>query len=120
MAAWARNRPLNGLVAHHDASSQYTALCYSERLTELGAKPSIGTVGDSYDNSMIESFNGVFKTECYKPLGPWKTRQDLEYAVCEYLDWYNNRRLHEQISMIPPVEKEQDYYNSTRTQDHRS
>ena len=117
MAAWTRNRPLDGLVAHHDAGSQYTALKYTERLAEIGATPSIGTVGDSYDNSMIESLNGVFKTECHKPLGPWKTRQDLEYAVYEYIDWYNNRRLHEQIGMIPPAEKEANYYASQPSQD---
>ena len=93
MAAWARNRHLDGLRAHSDAGSQYTALRYTERLADLGAAPSIGTVGDSYDNSMAESLNGIFKTEMLKPLGPWRTRDELEYAVFEYVDWYNTRRL---------------------------
>jgi len=116
-AAWTRNRPLEGLRAHSDAGSQYTALSYTERLADLGAAPSIGTVADSYDNAMAESLNGIFKTEMYKPMGPWRTRADLEYAIFEYVDWYNNRRLHEQIGMIPPAEKEANYYTSIRNQD---
>ena len=117
MAAWTRGRPLDGLRAHSDAGSQYTALRYTERLADLGVAPSIGTVADSYDNAMAESLNGIFKTEMYKPMGPWRTRADLEYAIFEYVDWYNQRRLHEQIGMIPPAEKEANYYASTRTQD---
>lgn len=120
MAAWTRGRPLAGLRAHSDAGSQYTALRYTQQLAELGVIPSVGTVGDSFDNAMAESLNGIFKTELYKPQGPWRTRKQLEYAIFEYVDWYNQRRLHEQIGMIPPTEKEQNYYNSTRTQDHRS
>ncbi len=116
MAVWSRNRPLVGLKAHSDAGRQYTALRYTERVVELGAAPSIGTVGDSYDNAMIESLNGVFKTEMYKSLGPWRTREELEYAIFEYVDWYNTRRLHEQIGMIPPAEKEANYYASIRSQ----
>lgn len=116
MAAWVRNRPLDGLRAHSDAGSQYTALRYTERLADLGAAPSIGTVGDSYDNPMAESLNGIFKTEMLKPMGPWRTRDELEYAIFEYVDWYNTRRLHEQIGMIPPAEKEANYYASNRNQ----
>lgn len=116
MAAWSRNRPLAGLRAHSDAGAQYTALKYTQRVAEIGAAPSIGTVGDSYDNAMAESLNGIFKTEMYKPLGPWRTRKDLEYAIYEYVDWYNHRRLHEQIGMIPPTEKEANHYTSTRNQ----
>lgn len=65
---------------------------------------------------MVESLNGVFKTEMYKSLGPWRTREELEYAIFEYVDWYNTRRLHEQIGMIPPAEKEASYYASIRSQ----
>jgi len=116
MAVWSRNRPLAGLRAHSDAGSQYTALRYTERLADIAAAPSIGTVADSYDNAMAESLNGIFKTEMYKPMGPWKTRDQLEYAIYEYVDWYNMRRLHEQIGMITPAEKEANYYASTRNQ----
>ncbi len=116
MAAWKRNRPLAGLKAHSDAGSQYTALRFTERLADLGAAPSIGSVGDSYDNSMAESLNGIYKTELVKPAGPWRTVDQLEYATFEWVDWYNERRLHEQIGMIPPAEKEAIYYASTQGQ----
>lgn len=116
MAAWKRNRPLAGLKAHSDAGSQYTALRYTERLADLGAAPSIGTVGDSYDNSMAESLNGIYKTELVKPAGPWRTRDQLEYATFEWVDWYNTRRLHEQIGMITPDEQEAIYYGASRGQ----
>jgi len=116
MAAWKRNRPLAGLTAHSDAGSQYTALRFTERLADLGAAPSIGSVGDSYDNSMAESLNGIYKTELVKPAGPWRTFDQLEYATFEWVEWYNTRRLHEQIGMIPPAEKETTYYASTRSQ----
>lgn len=114
MAVWKRNRPLAGLRAHSDAGSQYTALRYTERLADIEAAPSIGTVGDSYDNSMAESLNGIYKTELVKPAGPWKTRDQLEYATFEWIDWYNTTRLHEQIGMIPPAEKETTHYDSNR------
>ena len=116
MAAWTRGRPLDGLTAHSDAGSQYTALRYTERLADIGAAPSVGTVADSYDNSMAESLNGIFKTEMVKPMRPWRTRDELEYATFEYVDWYNQRRLHEQIGMIPPAEQEANYYASIRNQ----
>ena len=116
MAVWKRNRPITGLRAHSDAGSQYTALRYTERLADLDAAPSIGTVGDSYDNSMAESLNGIYKTELVKPAGPWKTRDQLEYATFEWIDWYNTRRLHEQIGMIPPGEKEAIHYASNHSQ----
>jgi putative transposase len=116
MAVWKRNRPLVGLKAHSDAGSQYTALRYTERLAGLDAAPSIGTVGDSYDNAMAESLNGIYKTELVKPGGPWKTTDQLEYATFEWVDWYNTRRLHQQIGMIPPAEKEAIYYASNHTQ----
>jgi len=91
-------------------------LRFTERLADLGAAPSIGSVGDSYDNSMAESLNGIYKTELVKPAGPWRTFDQLEYATFEWVEWYNTRRLHEQIGMIPPAEKETTYYASTRSQ----
>ncbi len=100
MAAWSRGLPLDGLIAHSDAGGRYTALRYTERLADIGAAPSIGTVGDSYDNAMAESLNGIFKTELVKPMGPWRTRKDLEYATFEYVDWYNQRRLHGACQMV--------------------
>lgn len=116
IAIWRRDRPLNGLVAHSDAGSQYTAMRYTQRLADIGAVPSIGTVGDSYDNAMVESFNGIYKTELVKPFGPWKTTAQLEFATFEYIDWYNNRRLHEQLGMITPIEKEAAYYHQHQDQ----
>lgn len=116
IAVWRRATMLDGLIAHSDAGSQYTALRYTERLADIGATPSIGTVGDSYDNAMAESFNGIYKTELVKPFGPWKTTTNLEFATFEYIDWYNNRRLHEQIGMITPTEIESSYYHQNQDQ----
>ena len=112
MAVWKRDRPLDKLTAHSDAGSQYTAVKFTNRLAEIGAAPSIGTVADSYDNSMAESLNGIYKTELVKPNGPWKTRDQLELATFEWIDWYNNRRLHEHFGMTPPTEKETSHYNN--------
>lgn len=96
---------------------QYTALRYTERLADLGVAPSVGSVADSFDNAMAESLNGIYKTEFVKPIRPWRTRNQLEYATYEWVGRYNQRRLHEQIGMIPPAEKEANYYASTQHQD---
>ena len=113
-AVWARRRALKGLIAHSDAGSQYTAIRYTERLAEIGARPSIGTVGDSYDNSLAESFNGLYKNELIKPQGPWRNAEHVELATLTYIDWFNNRRLHSEIGHRPPAEAEADYYRSRR------
>ena len=113
-AVWTRRRPLDGLVAHSDAGSQYVAIRYTERLAEIGARPSIGTVGDSYDNSLAESFNGLYKNELIKPQGPWRNAEQVELATLAYVEWFNTRRLHSEIGNVPPSEAEADYYHHHR------
>jgi len=79
---------------------------YTERLAQAEAVASVGTVGDSYDNAMAEAFNSLFKAELVRNKGPWRSIDDLEVAVAEYIDWYNHRRLHGEIGLVPPVEYE--------------
>ena len=92
--------------------AQYVAVRYSERLATEGAVASVGSTGDSYDNALAEAFNSFFKTECIRNPhlpgrdGPWRGIDDVEIAVAEYLDWYNHRRLHGELGMVPPVEYE--------------
>ena len=83
---------------------QYTSLRYTTRLAEIGAAPSIGTVGDSYDNSLAESTIGLFKTELIRRPGPWRTLEEVELATLGYIDWFNHHRLHDEIGDIPPAE----------------
>ena len=104
---------LDQLVHHSDRGVQYLAIRYTDRLAEVGIEPSVGSVGDSYDNALAETVIGLFKTELIHPRGPWRTRDDVEYAVLEWVDWFNHRRLLEPIGMIPPVEKEDAYYRRT-------
>ncbi len=114
MAIWARDGQLGGLVHHTDAGSQYLAIRYTDTLAAAGAVASVGTVGDSYDNALAESTIGQIKAELVHRRGPWRTVEALEFALFEYLDWWNHRRLHAQIGMIPPVEKETAYRLSHR------
>ena len=107
-ALWARDR--NGELIHHsDRGSQYLAIRYTERLAEEGIDPSVGTVGDSYDNAMAESIIGLYKTEVIRPRGPWRNLEAVEYATLEWVDWFNNRRLLGPIGDIPPVALERAY-----------
>ena len=118
MAAWTRRGTnLEGLVCHSDAGSQYTSIAYTERLSDVGATPSIGTVGDSYDNAMAESVMGLFKTELHRnPAalsangGPWKGLGDLEAATCGWVSWFNTERLHSELDDATPAEVEAAYY----------
>jgi putative transposase len=110
MAVWRRKEVLDGLVCHSDAGSQYTSIRYTDRLAEVGAAPSIGSVGDSYDNSLAESTIGLFKTELIRRHGPWRTLEDVELAALGWIDWFNTRRLHGEIGHIPPAELEATYY----------
>lgn len=114
MAAWARGRSgitdLSGLIHHTDAGSQYTSIAFTERLAALGMRASIGTVGDAYDNALAESTIGLFKTELIRRRGPWRTLDDVEIATLEYVDWFNNRRLHTELGDIPPIEHEANHY----------
>lgn len=119
IAMWDRHRqghPVEPgeLVCHSDAGSQYTSLRWTEHLALEGITPSIGTVGDAYDNGLMESIIGLFKTEAiatdvFHP-GPFKTLADIEYATTGWVDWWNHRRLHSSIGQIPPAEHEQAHY----------
>ena len=89
---------------------QYLSIRYTDRLTEAGITPSVGSVGDSYDNALAESVIGLYKTELIRQRGPWRNLDQVEYATLEYVDWFNHRRLLEPIGHIPPTEKEANYY----------
>jgi len=116
LAVWTcRQARLDGLVQHTDAGSQYLAIRYADALSAAGAIASVGTVGDSYDNALAESTIGQLKAELVHRRGPWRTIEQLEFALFEYLDWWNHRRLHGEIGMITPVEKETAYYRQTRS-----
>ncbi len=106
MAIWARGALRRGLVAHSDAGSQYTSIRYTERLAEIGAAPSIGTVGDSYDNALAETVNGLYKNELIHRRGPWRTLEDVEVATAAWVHWWNTARLHGACGDIPPAEYE--------------
>ncbi len=114
-AIWTRKAVLDGVVAHSDAGSQYTSIAYTERLAEIGALPSIGTVGDSFDNALAESFNGLYKTELTKRRGPWRNAEHLETEPMPYINWFNNKRLHGEIGDVPPTEFEATYYAHLRS-----
>ena len=111
MAAWNRNVNLAGLVTHSDAGSHFTSIRWTERVVEIGASPSIGSVGDSYDNALAETVNGYYKAELiYGPeQGPWKTVDEVELATLAWVHWHNNQRLHGYCGDIPPVEFEAVY-----------
>jgi putative transposase len=99
-----------GLVHHSDRGSQYVSITYTERLADAGIEPSVGSVGDSYDNALAETINGLYKTEVIRRRGPWKNPEAVEFATLEWVDWFNNRRLLEPIGGIPPAEAEERYW----------
>ena len=99
-----------GLVHHSDRGSQYVSIRYSERLAEAGIEPSVGSVGDSYDNALAETINGLYKAELIHRRGPWRNFEAVEFATLEWVDWFNHRRLLEPIGNIPPAEAEERYY----------
>jgi len=106
-------RRLVGLVAHADAGSQFTSVRFTERLEEIGARPSIGTVADSYDNALAETTNGLYKTECvYGPDAPrpWEDVEELELATLSWVHWFNEQRLHGHCRDVPPAEFEAAFY----------
>jgi putative transposase len=103
-------RPTESLIHHSDRGSQYVSIRYTERLAEAGIDPSVGSVGDSYDNALAESVIGLFKTEVIHRLGPWKSFEAVEYKTLEWVDWFNHQRLLEPIGNIPPAEAEANYY----------
>ena len=104
-----QRRPGN-VIHHSDQGSQYTSIAFGNRCKEMGVRPSMGTVGDAYDNALAESVIGLFKTELIKPRGPWRTAEQVEIATLEYVDWFNHRRLYEACGDIPPAELEAAYY----------
>jgi transposase InsO family protein len=111
-ALWARSGA-KGVIHHSDRGSQYLSIRYSERLAEAGFEPSVGSVGDSYDNALAETIIGLFKTEVIHHRGPWRHIDAVEYATLEWVDWFNHRRLLEPIGNVPPAELEASYYLST-------
>ena len=113
-ALWSRPYT-NGLIHHSDRGVQYLSIRYTERLAEAGIEPSVGSIGDSYDNALAESVIGLFKTEVIRQKGPWKGLDDVEFATLDWVGWYNDKRLLEPIGDIPPAEFEQMYYASRRS-----
>jgi putative transposase len=116
MALFNRRVHYGQTVHHSDAGSQYTAIRYSERLSTFGVLPSIGSIGDSYDNAMAEALNGTFKAELIHMFGPWRTRADAEIAIYEWISWYNHDRLHTSIGDVPPAEFVAAYHAAQREQ----
>ena len=110
-ALWARP-DTDHLVHHSDRGVQYLSIRYTERLAEAGIEPSVGSVGDSYDNALAETVIGLYKTEVIRRRGPWRNLEAVEFATLEWVDWFNNRRLLEPIGNIPPVEFEELYYQN--------
>jgi putative transposase len=115
MACFHRGTRLDGLICHSDAGSQFTSLRYTERLDEIGARPSIGTVADSYDNALAEAVNGLYKSELIRSQGPWRTVDDVELATLAWVDWFNTARLHGTLGDIPPAEFEATHYAQLAT-----
>lgn len=119
MARWSRGTQLEGLRCHSDAGSQFTSLRYGERLAEIGAVPSIGTVGDPYDNALAETVNGYYKAELIRgPArpGPWRTVDDVELATLGWVHWHNHQRLHGYLDDRPPTEFEGRFYATQQGQ----
>ena len=125
-ALYARRAGRDGELVHHsDRGSQYVSIRYSERLAEAGIEPSVGSTGDSYDNALAETINGLYKAEIIHRRGPWKTREAVELATLEWVAWFNHHRLLEPIGYIPPAEAEANYWqqhaqavSSTTTPEH--
>ena len=110
-ALWARQPERDSSLIHHsDRGSQYVSIRYSERLAEAGIEPSVGSKGDSYDNALAETINGLYKAELIHRRAPWKTKEAVELATLEWVSWFNNHRLLEPIGYIPPAEAEANYY----------
>lgn len=103
-------RQTDGLVHHSDRGSQYVSIRYTERLAEAGIEPSVGSRGDSYDNALAETINGLYKAEVIHRRGPWKTKASVELATLEWVSWFNHHRLLAPIGYIPPAEAEENYY----------
>ena len=115
-ALYARQPENDGTLIHHsDRGSQYLSIRYSERLSEAGIEPSVGSRGDSYDNALAETINGLYKAEIIHRKTAWKTREAVEIATLEWVAWFNNIRLMEPLGYIPPAEAEANYYRQLKT-----
>ena len=112
MASWLNQGNLEGLIHHADHGSQYLSLTYSNRLTDLGIQASTGSVGDSYDNALAETINGLYKNELIKARKPWRSIEEVELATLEWVWWFNNSRLHSELNYQTSVEYEDNYHNS--------
>jgi putative transposase len=111
MAIWSRKEGrLDGLVHHSDRGVQYLSIVYTDRLAEAGAVVSVGSRGDSYDNALAETVNGLYKAELISMQGPWRTVEDVELATLSWVHWWNNQRLHSVIGYVPPAEYEAAHY----------
>ncbi len=108
--------PEETLIHHSDRGSQYVSIRYSERLAEAGIEPSVGSKGDSYDNALAETINGLYKAEMIHRRAPWKTKESVELATLEWVSWFNHHRLLEPIGYIPPAEAEANYYRQLAEQ----
>jgi hypothetical protein len=115
-ALWARQPEREALIHHSDRGSQYVSIRYTKRLTEAGIEPSVGTTGDSYDNALAETINGLYKAEVIHRLGPWKSLESVELATLEWVSWFNHHRLLGSIGHIPPAEAEANYYRNQSEQ----
>ena len=116
-ALYARQPERDGTLTHHsDRGSQYVGIRYSERLAEAGIEPSVGSKGDSYDNALAETINGLYKAELIHRKAPWKTKESVELATLEWVSWFNHHRLLEPIGYIPPAEAEANYYRQLANQ----
>ncbi|WP_085942460.1 IS3 family transposase [Acidovorax sp. NO-1] len=116
-ALYARQPERDGsLVCHSDRGSQYVSIRYTERLAEAGIEPSVGSKGDSYDNALAETINGLYKAELIHRRAPWKTKESVEFATLEWVSWFNHHRLLEPIGYIPPAEAEANYYRQLASQ----
>jgi len=104
------------LIHHSDRGSQYVSIRYTERLGEAGIDPSVGSKGDSYDNALAETINGLYKAELIHRRGPWKTMESVELATLEWVSWFNHQRLMEPLGYIPPAEVEENYYRQLDSQ----
>ena len=111
-----QRRPVGGLVHHSDRGSQYVSIKYTERLRDAGIEPSVGSVGDSYDNALAETINGLYKAEVIHRRGSWRSFEEIEYATLKWVDWFNHRRIMEPIGYMSPAEAEKRYYAALREQ----
>lgn len=113
MALWRRRiKKDSGLIHHSDRGSQYVSIRYTERLADVGASASVGSVADSYDNAMAEALNGTFKAELIEMQGPWRDFEQVERAIFQWVTWYNEERLHSALDYVPPAEYERDLRRS--------